>query len=320
MGNQPLASTVHVDAALTTYSLAYVQSQSDFIANRVFPAVPVQNQTGKYFTYTKNDWFRDEAQKRAPATESAGSGYNMSTDSYSCDVYAIHKDVPDQVAQNADAAISVEADAARFVMQRMLLKHEIEWAATFFTTSIWTTDVTGGTNFTQWDNYASSKPLVDVQTGKTTILGRTGFEPNTLVLGYQTWAQLINHPDFVDRIKFTAPDAVNQATVARLLGVDNIFIMRAIKATNVEGETAAYSFVAGKAALLCYVAPSAGLLTPTAGMTFTWNGVSDGMNGAVGTVRIPIPEKRAVRVESQMAWDSKVVAADLGYFFASAVS
>ena len=48
--------------------------------------------------------------------------------------------------------------------------------------------------------------------------------------------------------------------------------------------------------------------------------VSDGMNGAVGTVRIPIPEKRAVRVESQMAWDSKVVAADLGYFFASAVS
>lgn len=323
MGNQPLGSTVHIDAALTNYTNAYVQSAEDFIATKVFPLVTVNHQSGKYFTYTKNDWFRDEARKRAPADESAGSGYNMSTDNYSCDVYAFHKDVPDQIAKNADIAINAESDAARFVAQRMLLKHEIEWAATFFTTSVWTTDVTGGSNFTQWDNYASSRPLVDVQTGKETVLGRTGLEPNTLILGYQVWSDLINHPDFVDRIKFTSPDAVNAGTVAKLLGVDRLLVMKAVKATNVENETAAYSFVAGKHALLCHVAPLVGLLTATAGATFVWQDVSDGQAGMganVGTVRIPIPEKRVLRIESQMAWDSKVVGADLGYFFASAVS
>jgi hypothetical protein len=33
-----------------------------------------------------------------------------------------------------------------------------------------------------------------------------------------------------------------------------------------------------------------------------------------------MPLKRAVRIESQYAWDYKVVASDLGYFFDNVVS
>jgi len=41
---QPTNSDVHVDAALTNISVAYVQNAADFVAGRAFPNVPVSKQ------------------------------------------------------------------------------------------------------------------------------------------------------------------------------------------------------------------------------------------------------------------------------------
>lgn len=320
---QPTISSVHVDVALTNYSLAYMQKRENFIASQVFPTVPVEQQSNKYYTYTKQDWFRDEAQVRPPATESAGSGYNLSTDSYYCDVYAIHKDVNDQTTANEDAALNGERSAAEFVTQRILVKKEREWASTFFATSVWGTDKTGTTDFVKWDVLTTSKPLVDVQAGVKTILTNTGMEPNTLVLGYDVYSALINHPDFIDRLRGISSDRVGAQVMANLFGIPRVLVCKAVYASNVEGAAATMAFVQGKHALLAYVDPSPTIETATAGLTYVWRGATDGqaaMGADVGTVRFEIPEKRVTRVEAQAAWDSKVVATDLGYFFASAVS
>lgn len=314
---QPTLSSVHVDRPLTNYSLAYMNKQESYIADKVFPTIPVTNKSDSYYIYTKNDWFRDEAQRRAPATESAGSGYNLSTTTYNCDVYAIHKDLDDQTNANADAVLNMEQDATRFVTNRMRLKHEVEWAATYFVTGVWGTSTTPSN---LWDVYSSSTPMTDVQTGVKTILSTTGIEPNTGVIGYDVWSALLNHPDFIERTKYTSSDRTTLEKVAMYFGLDRIFLSKAVKATNVENETAAYSFVQGKHMLLCYVDPSVGPLTPTAGATFAWTGVSDGMGANVGVARFEMPHLRATRIESQMAWDSKVIATDLGYFLESLVS
>jgi hypothetical protein len=317
---QPTPSDVHVDAILTNISVAYIQEQNAFIANRVFPNIPVEKQSDKYFKYAKGDWFRDEAAKRAPSTESVGSGYNLSTDTYSADVYAFHKDVDDQTRANADNPLNPDRDATTFVTQRMLLRQEIEWTTTYFTTGVWATDVTGGSNFTQWDNYASSDPIEDIEDGKSSMWSSTGFLPNTLVLGYDVFRQLKNHPDIVDRIKYTSAETVTEGILARYFGVDNVYVSRAIKNTANEGATDSFSAVAGKNAALYYVAPSAGILTPSAGYQFAWRGVSDGMGQNIGVTRFRMPELRSDRIEAQMAWDYTVVAADLGYFFSSCVA
>ena len=139
---QPTANDVHIDAILTNISVAYIQDQNAFVASKVFPTIPVEKQSDKYFVYTKGDWFRDEAQLRAPATESAGSGYNLTTATYNTQVYAFHKDVDDQVRANADNPLNPDRDATAFITQRMLLRQEIQWASEFFTTGIWATDST----------------------------------------------------------------------------------------------------------------------------------------------------------------------------------
>lgn len=47
--SQPTASDVHIDKPLTNISVAYIQNTNEFIADKVFPTVPVDKQTDKYF-------------------------------------------------------------------------------------------------------------------------------------------------------------------------------------------------------------------------------------------------------------------------------
>ena len=314
---QPTSSDVHVDRPLTNISVAYIQDQNVFVSTKVFPILPVDKQSDLYFVYTKNDWFRDEAQRRAPSTESAGSGYTLSTDSYNCDVYAVHKDVDNRVIANADIPLNPIQDATRWVTQKMLIKQERIWVADYFTSGVWDTDVTPAD---LWSDYAASDPLNDLEAGKEAILGVTGFEPNTLVMGWQVMRQLKHHPDLVDRIKYTQVGLATEDLLATLLGVQRIMVVRSIYATNAEGEAEAYDFNVGKSALLMYVAPSPGLYTPSAGYTFAWRGVSQGIGAEIGISTLPMRQIKSQRIEAEKAWDNKLVATDMGYFLDGVVA
>jgi len=314
---QPTSTQVHVDAILTNISIAYFQQNQNFIATRVFPVVPVSKQSDKFFTYTKNDWFRDEAQRRADATESAGGGYNLATDTYQADVYAFHKDIGDQTRANADAPINVDREATEFVTSRLMLKMETQFVSAFFGSSIWGTDVTPSN---LWSDYTASDPISDIETGKRTILSTTGYEPNTLVLGYDVFIKLKNHPDLIDRIKYTSSNVLTEDVMASLFGVSRILVAKSVKATNNEGAAQAYAFNYGKNALLTYAAPSAGLLQPSGGYIMSWTGISGGLGQTVGVSRMRMEQFKADRVEAEVAFDMKVIGTDLGYFFASVVA
>lgn len=323
---QPTTSSVHVNAPLTNISVAYIQSTTDFISDKVFPIVPVDKQSDIYWVYTKNDWFRDEAKKRAPGTESTGSGYNLdSSNTYYAHVWAFHKDVPDPVRDNADAGIDVDRDATTFVTQRLLLRREKEWHDNNFKTSKWGKDFVGvangevpGTSFRKWSDFSGSDPVSDIKTGRMYIKGITGYRPNTLVLQEEVFETLKLHPDIIDRYKYTNSSVITVDMLARLFEVDRIFISGAVYATNAEGGTAAYSFVADKGALLCYSAPNPGLLVASAGYTFAWRGLSNlGYSTAISTFRME--HLKSDRVEGECAFDQKIIASDLGVFFSAAI-
>jgi len=314
---QPTQSSVHVNRPLTMISVAYLQDQNEFIADKVFPVVPVDKQSDLYFVYTKNDWFRDEARPRAAGAESAGGGYGLSTVAYNAKVTAFHKDIPDQVRNNEDMPLNSDRDATEFVTRRLMIRREIQWAADYFAASVWGTDLTP-TNL--WSDYTSSDPIGDIRTGIRTIKLNTGFTPNTLTLGYDVFIKLQDHPDIVDRYKYTQSEVITEAMLAKLFSVERVLVAGGVKATNVEGETAAMSFIYGKHALLSYAAPRPSLLQPSAGYIFSWKGVSQGNGFTVGTKKFRMEHLESDRVEGQMAFDNKVVATDLGYFFNGAVA
>lgn len=317
---QPTLSDVHVDGPLTNLSVRFTQSNDTFLANKVFPMVRVQHRSDQYYTYDRSFWFRSDAQLRGPATESAGSGYEIGTDNFSCDVFAVHKDVDDQTRANVDAQITLDRDATEFVTQHMLQRREQEYVQSFMQTTIWGTDVVGGTDFTVWDDYANSDPISDLREGIISMAKETAYKPNQLVLGPEVWDKLQDHPDFLDRIKFTQKGIVGTDLLAELLGIDKIHIAWAIRNTAAEGETAAYDFHHGKNALLLHVASSPGLNTVSAGYTFVWSGLFGAGENGIRIKRFRMEQIASDRIEAEEAVDQKVVSAELGYYFDACVS
>jgi hypothetical protein len=326
----PVPGDVHVNTPLTNISIAYLQDASNFVASRVFPNIPVTKQSDRYYTYDRGEFNRDEAEERAPGAESAGGSYTLdNTPTYFSKVYAFHKDIPDQVRANADAVLSPDREATEYVTHKALIKREKLWASNYFATSVWTTDITGVASgpstgeVLQW-NDADSTPIENIRTGKRTVLESTGFEPNTLVLGKAVYDTLVDHPDIVDRIKYgqTAgqPAMAGVEALMKLFEIERIFVMKAIENTAAKGATNVHSFIGGKKALLCYSAPRPGIMTPTAGYTFSWVGFLGAGSEGNRIKRFRLERIESDRVEIQMAFDLKKVAADLGYFFTSIVA
>ncbi len=314
---QPTLSDVHVDRALTDLSVRFSQSADMFIADRVFPTVRVRNRSDIYYIYDRSYWFRTDAELRGPGAESAGSGWDVTTDSFSCNVYSIHKDIDDQTRANADSPLQLDRDATEFVTQHLLQRREQAWVSTYFTTGVWTTDVTP-TN--KWDDYVSGDPIGDLRTGVITMAKQTARKPNTLVMGAEVWNKLQDHPDFLDRIKYTQRGVVGPDLLASLINVDRVLIAWSVKNTAAEGETPSYDFNLGKNALLMYVAPNPGLNTPTAGYTFRWTGLFGTGSNGIRIKRFRLERNASDRIEGEEALDQKLVSADLGYFFNAAVS
>jgi hypothetical protein len=297
-------------------SVAYMQEAYAFVASRAFPQVQVQKQSDRYFVYDQADFFRDQVQRRADGTQSAGTGYSLSTAAYSAEVYALHKDIGDQTRANADDPLDMDMDATRFLTQQMLIRQEVEWASTAFTTGVWGSDVVPGV---LWDA-ANSTPIANIETGKNAVLTATGYVPNTVIMSYKVFSALMDNADIVDRIKYTSTESVSEDLLARLFNVDRVLIMAGTYNTAANGATASYSQIGDKDVLLCYVPQNPGLMQPSAGYTMVWNGVSSGMGTSSAISRFRLEAEKADRIEIEAAWDTKIVSSALGYFLSNVTS
>ena len=323
----PTASDVHVNAALTNISVAYMQEENSFVADKVFPMVPVPKQSDRYFVYDKGDFFRAEAQLRAPGTASAGSGFSIdNTPSYFADVYAIHKDIDDQIRANSDAAINPDRDATLYVTQQLMMRREIVWATNFFADNIWTGSTNGG-DIQVGDllnglwSAAGSTPIEDVDRQADAMQRLTGYRPNKMVVGTEVHRVLKNHPDVLDRIRYTQEGIVTEQLLASLLGVDEYLVARATNNTATAGATDSMAYISGSNdALLVYSAPSPGLMVPSAGYMFSWNGLlgSGAMGNRIKNFRME--HLASDRIEGELAFAAELVSAQLGCFFRDCVS
>jgi hypothetical protein len=219
---EPSVSDVHVDALLTELSIAYINDPAAFIGEQIFSVVRVKKQSDIILKYDKNDFLRDEVALRGPGTESEGSGFDIDkTDTYFCKEYAFHKDIPDQVRENADAPISVDKDATIYVTEKMRIKTDQLVVDNAFASSVWATDKTV-TN--QWSDQTNGDPIGDIELGKDTIHASTAREPNKLAVGRNVWTQMKHHPDFVDRVKYTQLGIVDTGLVGQVVGIPSLLV------------------------------------------------------------------------------------------------
>jgi hypothetical protein len=326
---------VHVDQPLTNLTVAYLQSTTGFIADRVFPNVPVSKQTDLYYIYDRAEYNRNPGLKQmAPRTRPERSGMTLSQDSYSIKVYAEAADFDFQTLANEDTVLQIrQAEAERLTM-KMLVGREKMWADTYFTSGIWATEYTGvsGTPSTgevkQWDDYDASTPIIDVTNAKRAAqLASGGFRPNIMVVTRDVRDVLVHHPDILARLNggATVSDTalVTDQKLAEIFEVSEFLVSDAIENTAAVGLAENNAFINTKKVALYYRPVSPGLRVPSAGYNFTWAEL-DNSSGYGVEIRSYTGEHLTIEgiaeeIHSVMAFDMKVVGNEMGVFFADII-
>lgn len=329
-------SAVHIDAPLTNLTIAFLQDANGFIADRVFPKVSVAKKTDKYYIYNRADFNRTgQVQPRAPRTQAPRVGMTLSQDTYSADVYSLATDFDFQTLANEDAALDIRAAGAQMLTHQLLIDREIKWANTYFAGGVWGTDWDGvasspnASQVIQWSDYTNSTPIVDVtRIMRTVQLKSGGFKPNVMVVGKEVRDVLVNHPTILARLNggatVTNTALVTDAKLAEIFGVEEFMVMETVKNTAAEGLTESNAFIGGKLAGFYYRPRSSGLMIPSAGYTFTWDELENasGHGIAIKSYRgdyLAIDGVAEV-LEANLAYDHKVVSADLGAVIDSVIA
>lgn len=326
---QPTPGDLHIDQYLTNLSVAWAQDQANFVADTVFPTVPVQKQSNKYAIYDKGYFYRDEMAPRPLGGKAARTGYAVSNGTYLCEEHALAHAIDDRTRDNADQPLDPDRAAMRLLTTQAMIHRDRLWAAKYFVTSVWgNTDQTGvasapSTNqFIQFDQ-SGGDPVGTIDKQADAMLGATGYRPNTLVLGTDTYRGIKNNASVLDRIKYTQRGIVTPDLLAALFGVDRVVIAGGVQNTAHEGQTNAISFIANsKSALLVYASTAPAIDTPSGGYTFAWTGLIPGATNAFGGVisRYRDEQEHSDVLELRTAFDTEIVASELGVFFSAAVA
>lgn len=323
---------LHVNRNLTTVMVAYQQQASQFIADRIFPNIPVDRPTDFYNKMGRKAFLQSNMQKRAPRTETPGVDWNFTRDTFATEVWGLHHDVEDQMRSTADENWNLDRTGTELITQQALIRRELEWYDSFFSTGVWQDDVTGVTTspgageFQRFDESGSS-PINVFRKARRRFHKRTGLRPNFVLFGSGVWDTIIDHPEFIERIKYTqSAISLSQQLVASALEIDNVYVSEAVQATDQTDELNAdvvpdTEYIGGEGDfLLGYANPRPSRENPSAGYTFSWRGYlgASAFGGRIKKFRMEAIA--ADRIEIESAYDFKVVSPELGSFYSGAVA
>jgi len=258
---------VHVDEVMTQISVGY--PNNGLVADALFPSVPVMKQSNKYNIFGREAWLPED-DIRAPGTEANEiPGMQLSSDSYYAQEHSLQIAVTDEERENADPPIAPDTDATNLVTSKILLGRELAMKNLVTTAANFASGMTvtlSGT--TQWNDYVNSNPISDFKTGIRAVHAQLFMPPNVAVIPYQVMSQLEDHPDIIERIKYSERAILTQEIIAAVLNLPGRVIVPGVGYQSAAG--AAVGYLWGKDVLLAYVPGSPGQRVPAFAYEFTW--------------------------------------------------
>src|SRR6266536_2105055 len=286
---------VHIDRALTQISVAW--PTGNLAGAALFPSVSVMKQSDKYYIFGREGWL-PENDYRAPGTAANEvSGAALSTDTYYAQEHSLQIAVTDEERENADPPIAPDRDGTNIITSKIMLGRERAMQTLVTTTGNYasgSSTTLSGTS--QWSDYANSDPISDLRTGKVTVNSRIFLDPNVAVVPYQVMMKLEDHPDFLERIKYSERAIFSPELLASVLGFDRVIVPGVGINTANLGQTASLGYLWGKDVVLAYVPASPGLRVPAFGYEFTWAGAGGGQSQYVDRWREDRRKSDVIRV------------------------
>lgn len=277
---------------LSNMSMAYFANPGDWVATRIFPICPVSLSTSYFYTFLKGDLARDNV-KRKPTygkVDPAVMGHIDST--YKCQVDQIITGI-DQIGtldfqrSNSPASIDPRRSKVRFTAEQMNLHLDVTFAKNYFHKGVWENEFTGiasgtpgGSQFLKF-NDANFDPVRFFNQRRREIKLSGRREPNKLALGYDSYTALTEHPDILERVKYTGstanPAIVTRQVLAQILQIEEVSVLESTYNVAAPGQEDDMQFICDSTgALLCYATPTPAIDEPSAGYIFTWDMLGNG--------------------------------------------
>jgi hypothetical protein len=296
------SGNVHIDEVLTNISVGW--SNEALVGERLFPVVQVRKQSDKYYTFGREAWLPESGDYRAPGTEANEiPGLAVSLDTYYAQEHALQIPVTDEERENADSPLSPDRDGTELVTSKIMLGREKAMSDLVRDASQYATDMTvdlsAGTD-TQWDE-ANGDPIADIKDGRHAMHANVFMEPNTAIIPYQVMSVLEDHPDFIERIKYSERAILTPELIAAVVGLPNIIVPGTGIATSA---SLIPSYLWGKDVILAWVPPRPGLRIPAFGYEFVWG---YGGGRAMATDRWREEKRKSDIIRTSRRYDLKLV-------------
>jgi hypothetical protein len=287
------------------------------VGERLAPRVPVARQSFQYVVWNRDDWRVPGSTLRAPGDRPTTVRRGYSTKPYMCESHALSGNVPYESEQyGLGLGFSTKKQLTQQLINQINLDREVRIASALLNLSNYPNGVTlSGTSM--WDAYPSvpntgndgSHPIVVVDAYKA-LLRQAGIQDSqmTLVLSDPVFQKVRNHPDIIDRFKYTNPQgAVSIQQLSAVFGVE-VVVASAIQLD--KGNNA--SWVWGNNAVLAYAQAAPSMQDVSCMKTFVWTGGMDDKGNQLpgppdtvdgyGVVEFPDPYRDSKRDWLSVDW------------------
>ena len=229
MGQLTTSGARVIDPILSEIAQGY--KNPDMVGLNLFPAVPVMQRGGKIISFGKED-FALYNTIRAPGANTKRVQFGYASGNYTLEQHALEAVAPWELMQEASIAaqINLATMSVRKVQNIIALrleKAQADIATTAASYAAGNKVTLSGTS--QWSDYTgTSNPSKDIETAKEAIRQQIGRPGNTVILSAQAMKALRQHPQIIDRIKYTGRDVVTVELLAALWGVDRVVVGGAV--------------------------------------------------------------------------------------------
>lgn len=217
-----------VDPVLTNIARGY--SNTEFVAQHLFPIVNVVKEAGKIPTFGKEAFYIYQTERAIRANSNKLPVEARS----SVDFALVEHDAvyPLDYRELAEDIIDLQSFGATMAQAAIELK--LEYAAAVIATTAGNFPSGNKVTLTSTDQFthADCNPFTLVDTGKEAVRTKIGKRPNVGIMGAVSFKALRNNALILDRIKYTQKGIVTAELLASLFELDALYIGSAVYQTD----------------------------------------------------------------------------------------
>lgn len=238
-----------VDPILSALARGYIFP--DLACEVLFPRVTVEKEAGKIPQFGKEAFRIYQTERALRAKSNRINPENYSALDFILEEHDLEYPIDYRERQEADKVLPLERWATNVVTQGIRLRCEKKCADLAQDPNNYPAGnkvaLAGTDKFT---DKANSDPIGVIEDGKDVVRRNVGALPNTAVIPYQVWKELKQHPQLIERIKYSMKGVVNVDILKEIIEVEQIIIARSVYDNEAGG---AFADIWGTSIVMAYV-------------------------------------------------------------------